>query len=92
MHDGVHVSCVQSLKDRIGVADVRLDERKPPTRKVVDPFLLDGAGIEGVEVVYGRDAMTVVDKAAAEMTTDEPGAPCYENMHTGNISTEEAAI
>jgi hypothetical protein len=70
--DRVDVSGMQGLQDRVGVADVRLDEREHVSGKVLDALLLDGAGIERVEVVYGRDAVTVVQEAAAEVPPINP--------------------
>ena len=60
VHDRVHVPSVQGLQDRVRVADVRLDERERLSGEIINPLLLDRAGIEGIEVVYGRDTVAVV--------------------------------
>jgi hypothetical protein len=69
------------VQDGVGVADVRLDEGEPLSWKILDPLLFHSARIKGIEVVDGRDAMTIVQKATAEVTTDESSPTCNTNMH-----------
>ena len=54
----------QGLANRARVADVRFDECKSLSGKVLDAFLLDAAGGDGIEVVDGNDAGTVRKEAA----------------------------
>jgi hypothetical protein len=86
----VHVSGVQGLENRVRVADVRFDERKPPTRKILNPLLLDCTGIKRIEIVYGRDAVGVVQQSAAKMSTNEPGAAGDSDMHRSDVLVQES--
>ncbi len=79
--DRVHAAGVQGMQDGIGVADVRLDEREALAGKVLDPLLLDGAGIKRIEVVDGRDAVAVVEETATEVPADEAGPAGDADMH-----------
>ncbi len=90
VHNGVHVPGVQGVEDCVGVADVRLDQGKGVGREVLDPFLLDGTGVEGIKVVDGRDAMAVVQKVSAEVSPDEAGSTGDANVHGDVDSTMES--
>ncbi len=79
--DGVHVPDVQRVPDRVGVADVGLDQGKGMGGTVLDPFLFHGAGVEGIKVVDGRDAVIVVQKAAAQVTADEASPAGDADVH-----------
>ena len=79
--DRVHVPRVQGVEDRVGVADVRLDQGKGVGWEVFDAFLLDRAGVEGIEVVDGRDAVAVRKEAAAEVSADEAGPASDTDVH-----------
>ncbi len=90
VHDRVHVPGMQGLQEGIRVADVRLDEREPLAGKVLDPLLLDGAGIKRIEVVDGRDAVAVIQEMAAEMCADEAGPAGDADMHGSADTTWRA--
>ena len=79
--DRIHVPGVQGVQDRVGIADVRLDQGKRVGREVLDSLLFHGAGVEGIEVVDGRDAVTVAKEAAAEVPADEAGPAGYADVH-----------
>ena len=81
MYDRVDIPGVECLQDRVGVADVRLDERKGVGREVVNTLLLDGAGIEGIEVVYCRDAVTTAEETAAKVSADKAGPAGDADVH-----------
>jgi hypothetical protein len=82
---------VQGLQERIGVADVRLDQGKRMRRQILDTLLLDGTGIEGIEVVDGRNPVAVVQEATAEVAADEASAAGDENMHGPEDSVRRSA-
>jgi hypothetical protein len=42
------------------MTDVCFDEGKGLPRKISDPFLFHGAGVKGIEVVDGSDAIVIV--------------------------------
>jgi len=69
------------MPDRVGVADVRLDQGKGMGGTVLNPFFFHGAGVEGIEVVDGRDAVTVAKEAAAEVPADEAGPAGSADVH-----------
>lgn len=73
-------SPVQGLQERVGVADVRLDERKDLRRELFDSLLFDGTGAGGIEVVDGCDAVPAVQQAE-EVAADEAGTAGNEDVH-----------
>jgi len=78
----VHTPGVEGVQDGVGVADVCLDERKPLPRKVLDSLFLHRARVERIEVIDGRDAVAVIQEAAAEVPADEAGPAGNADMHS----------
>ena len=72
---------MEGVQEGVGVANVRLDEREPLAGKVFNPLLLDGTGIKRIEVVDGRDAVAVIQEAAAEVSANKAGPTRNANMH-----------
>jgi hypothetical protein len=81
VYDRVHISGVQSLKDRIRVADIRLDESEHVNGEVLNSLLFDGSRIERVEVIDCRDVMTIIQESATEMPTDKTGTTSNADVH-----------
>ena len=81
VNNRVYLPSVQGVQDRVGVADVRLDQGKRVGWEVFNSLLLDRPGIEGVEVVDSRDTVSVVQEAAAQVPADEPGAAGDADVH-----------
>ncbi len=88
----VHAPGVQGMQDGIGVADVRLDEREALPREVLDPLLLHGARVEGIEVVDGGNTVAVVQEAATEVPANEAGPTGDADMHGSSDVSERMRI
>ncbi len=73
---------MEGVQDGVGVADVRFDEREVLARKVLDALLLHGARVEGIKVVYCRDAVAVVQETTAEVPADEAGPAGDADVHS----------
>jgi len=84
MDDRIDIVGKQGLTDRPRVADIRFDKCESLSGKVPDALLFDGTGIEGIEVVDGRDVVAVRKEAATEVCADEAGTPSDTDTHCGD--------
>jgi hypothetical protein len=82
MDDGVGARQVHEAGDAVRIADIQLDEAAAWTSQRVGQIgLLDGPGIERVEVVDRKHLGAVGKQPIDQVRPDEPGSAGHDDSH-----------